>query len=250
MQNYDRMTLQVHFKEAGLPSFTTRSDRHNMDGSPAIVRLSVSERPMEYFLVDIGDDKNEVEVTNIDKEFKQVILRVKEPRRAYKAPIQPREGEKEIKYETKYTDPTEQRYLMGMDEKHLFISGLPKEKVNTVAQAHQVLKHKAVVAAEKEGRDVKRQGEYFFVPLTKAEEKELMDKKVADKSILNVRGRLQRGGHRPHFVRRMIRMRRKRKIYAQGHVAHEQHTPLHLPTWHRVYKNRETSSPGIQGFVD
>lgn len=261
MLNYDRMTLQAHFKEAGLPAMTTRSDRHNMDGTPAIVRLSVSERPTEHFLVDIGDDKNEVEVLDIDKKFRQVILRVKEPRREYKVPVPASimvykkskknlaQQIKEVKFETKYTDPTEQKYLMGMDEKHLFISGLPKEKVNTVADAHQVLKHREVVIAEKEGRKVKRQGEYFFVPMPKEEEKELIKKAdVAGKTF--VRGRLVRGGHRPHFARRLIIMRRGTKKYAQGHITHEQHEPMYLPSWHRVYRNRETSSPGIRGFVD
>ena len=185
---------------------------------------------------------------NIDKNFKQLILLVKEPKREYTVPRADRAGN--IKQIKEYTDPNERRYLMGLDERHLFISGLPEEDINTVAEAHQALKHKAVVVAEKIGKDVKRQGEYFFVPLTKTEEKELIDKVMADKRILCKRDKLQRGGRRSHFVRRIIRMRRKRKVYAQGHVTHEQHQALILPTWHRVYRNRETESPGINGFVD
>jgi len=248
----------ANFKEAGLLLSTTTS-RNTFRTNVPIVRLSITERPVEHFSVDVGDEKNIVKVLSIDEDFKQLVLLVKEPRREYKIPLAHKSNltsdyklvpKEEIHYVTKYTDPMERTYLMGMDESSLFISGLPKEKVNTVADAHQVLKHKGVVAAEKEGREVKRQGEYFFVPLTKVEEKDLLDKVVADKRILTVRGRLQRGGHRPHFVRRLMRMRRKRKVYAQGHVTHEQHIPLHLPTWHRVYRNRETESPGIFGFVD
>ncbi len=242
-----RANLLAHFKEAGLPASTTISRSTFLTNVP-IVRLSVNERPAEHFMVDVGDEKNRVEVLSIDKSFRQLVLLVKEPRREYKVPKADRDGN--IKQITEHTDPNERRYLMGLDERHLFISGLPKEDINTVAEAHQALKHKAVVEAEKIGKDIKRQGEYFFVPLTKAEEKELIDKVVADKRILCKRDKLQRGGQRSHFIRKIIRMRRKRKVYAQGHVTHEQHQPLILPTWHRVYRNRETESPGISGFVD
>jgi len=242
-----RVNLMAHFKEAGLPVSTAISRSTFLTNVP-IVRLSVNERPAEHFMVDVGDEKNRVEVLNIDKNFRQLILLVKEPRREYKVPKADRDGN--IKQIKEYTDPNERRYLMGLDERHLFISGLPREDINTVAEAHQALKHKAVVVAEKIGKDVKRQGEYFFVPLTKVEEEELIDKVVADKRILCKRDKLQRGGRRSHFARRIIRMRRKRKVYAQGHVTHEQHQPLILPTWHRVYRNRETESPGIKGFVD
>jgi len=139
---------------------------------------------------------------------------------------------------------------MGLDERHLFISGLPKENIKTVAEAHQALKHKAVAEAEGEGKKAKRQGEYFFIPLTEREEEEFLAKIDRDRKIKCKRDRLARPGHKPHFVKRLIRMRRGRKVYAQGVVSHEQHRPLVLSNWHMVYRNRETESPGISGFVD
>ena len=242
------VNLLAHFNEARLPISTIIS-RSTWRSNVPIVRLSVDERPIEHFMVDVGDEKNRVEVLNIDKSFRQLVLLVKEPKREYTVPRADRDGN--IKQIKEYTDPTERRYLMGLDERHLFISGLPKEDINTVAEAHQALKHKAVIEAEKEGKDVKRQGEYFFIPLTKEEEKEFMVKVKQEKRLRKtLRGRLQRLGHRAHFIRRMIVMRRGTKRYAQGHVTHEQHEPMYLPSWHRVYKNRETSSPGINGFVD
>lgn len=199
-------------------------------------------------MVDVGDEKNRVEVLNINKNFKQLVLLVKEPKREYTVPRADRAGN--IKQIREYTDPTERRYLMGLDEKHLFISGLPKEDINTVAEAYQALKHKAVVEAEGEGKEVKRQGEYFFIPLSEKEEEEFLGKVDRDKKIKCRKDRLSRRGHRPHFIKRLIRMRRGRKVYAQGVVSHEQHNPLILSNWHMVYRNRETESPGISGFVD
>ena len=242
-----KFSLLAHFKETGLPLSTTTS-RNTWGSNVPIVRLSINERPTEHFMVDVGDEKNRVEVLSIDKNFRQLILLVKEPKREYTIPRADNEGK--IIQIKEHTDPTERRYLMGLDEKHLFISGLPKEDVNTVAEAHQALKHRAVIEAEKQGREIKRQGEYFFVLLTAREQEELMVKMEKDKRILCKRDKLSRNRQRPHFVRRLIRMRRKRKIYAQGTVTHEQHEPLILPTWHRVYRNRETESPGISGFVD
>jgi len=192
-----------------------------------------------------------VEVLGIDGSFKQLVLLVKEPEREY---FVKKEMDGELKETKEHTDPTERRYLMGMDEKHLFISGLPKGDVSTVEEAHQVLKHAEVVKAEREGREVKRQGEYFFVPLTEKEEEDFMVKvdewkKRKGKNILR-NASLRRNGHRPHCVKRFITMRRGTKRYAQGNVTHEQHVPLYLPSWHRIYRNRETESPGISGFID
>ncbi len=243
-----RVNLLGIFKETGLPMSTTIS-RNNAIGSNApIVRLAVNERPKEHFMIDVGDEKNKVEVLNINKNFKQLVLLVKEPKRKYEVSEKDRDGN--FKQISKYTDSTERRYLMGFDEKHLFISGLPKENIGTVAEAHQALKHKAVVDAEKEGKEIKRQGEYFFIPLDEKEEEDFFEKVDRDKKIKAKRDKLSRRGQRSHFVRRLIRMRRNRKVYAQGAVTHEQHNPLILSNWHMVYKNRETESPGISGFID
>ncbi|GAH18440.1 unnamed protein product [marine sediment metagenome] len=242
-----KFNLLAHFKEAGLPLSTTTS-RNTWGSNVPIVRLSVNERPVEHFMVDVGDKKNRVEVLSIDENFRQLVLLVKEPKREYTIPRADSEGK--IIQIKEHTDPTERRYLMGLDEKHLFISGLPKEDINTVGEAHQALKHGAVVEAEGEGREVKRQGEYFFIPLTEKEEREFLAKVDGDKEIKCKKDKLSRRGQRPHFIKRLIRMRRRRKVYAHGTVTHEQHNPLILNNWHMVYRNRETESPGIGGFVD
>ena len=58
------------------------------------------------------------------------------------------------------TDDSSRKYLMGMDEKHLFICQIPETErvVNKVVGAHRGLKPKEIRGAKE-----KRQGEFFFV---------------------------------------------------------------------------------------
>ena len=80
-----RVNLLARFKEAELPISTTISRSTFLTNVP-IVRLSVNESPVEHFRVDVGDEKNRVEVLNIDKSFRQLVLLVKEPKREYTVP--------------------------------------------------------------------------------------------------------------------------------------------------------------------
>ena len=73
-----RASILGNFKEAGLPVSTSIS-RDTMFGSNVpIVRLSINENPREHFMVDVGDEKNRVEVLGIDENFKQLVLLVKD----------------------------------------------------------------------------------------------------------------------------------------------------------------------------
>ncbi len=54
-------------------------------------------------------------------------------------------------------------YLCSMDEGSYFVSRLPK-KVSSVKEAFDSLKPDAVKEAEQKGLEVKRQGEWFFIP--------------------------------------------------------------------------------------
>ena len=62
------------------------------------------------------------------------------------------------------------QYLFDCDRRELdfyrfnaFLTQLPK-KVKTIAEAYEILKPKEVLEAEKAGKNVLRQGEFFFVP--------------------------------------------------------------------------------------
>lgn len=61
------------------------------------------------------------------------------------------------------TDAQQRSYLCSLDEGRYFVSLLPKY-AETVEEAFQILKPEAVVKAEKAKLNVKRQGEWFFIP--------------------------------------------------------------------------------------
>lgn len=209
----------------------------------------------ESFVIDTGDEQNDVQVIAKDEGLKQLVLSVHEPSRE----IEMSEGfrnvnGKYIQTLRKQMTPEEKRYyLMGMDERSLFISGLPADvpdDIESVQDAYTLLKPHEVEDAENEGRRVMRQGEWFFVKMTQSEEKSMFTHVDEHPELLKRSYRLRRGGNRPHMCKQYVGLRRGKKRHAQGMITHLQHVPLRLPTWHRIYGNLETESPGVRGFVD
>ena len=122
---------------------------------------------------------------------------------------------------------------------------------------------------EVEGREVIRQGEWFFVPAPEVHE----DARVIYRNEPLSRG----GGSKPHICEELMRssgtavmvssayptgltepeykrlidtdpkarrmswrrMVRDAEVYARGDVRHRDHKTIHLDGWHRVYMNRE-----------
>jgi hypothetical protein len=156
------------------------------------------------------------------------------------------------------------KFLLGHDECHWFAAAIPGYGVRDVRTAIQSLR-----PAEVEGMKAIRQGEWFFVPVTKLTRK-----------VVNVFGNepLSRGaGSKPHICEELMRhagvsvlvssdypngiteaeynqllkdnpgasrmhwrrMVRDAEVYARGDVRHRDHKTIHLDGWHRVYMNRE-----------
>ncbi len=210
----------------------------------------------ESFVIDTGDDQNDVQVIAKDEDAKQLVLYVHEPVReieVFEKFGKDKNGDS-VRISSKQMTPEEKRYyLMGMDESSLFISGLPADvpgDIESVQDAYSLLKPHEVEDAEAEGRKVMRQGEWFFVKMLGSEKESMFEKVDVNKNLLKRNYRLRRGRNRPHMCKQFIGFRRGRKRHAQGMVTHTQHIPLRLPTWHRVYGNLETESPGVRGFVD
>lgn len=65
-------------------------------------------------------------------------------------------------------------YLNAFDDNGAFISRLQNNKVETVKEAFELMKPRFVKMAEKLGFDVRRQGEFFFIP-TEFKTKEVKD---------------------------------------------------------------------------
>lgn len=135
----------------------------------------------------------------------------------------------ELIHEAPATDTT---FLVGMDETAHFVAQLP-EKVQSVDEAHDVLKP----ALAKGVDDVKRQGEWFFVPVTNPS---IIKELTAREPLLRMESLEGNSSHSATIVNYQHRK------YALGLVVDRRkghHKTLLLPTWHRVIRNLEVNEP-------
>jgi hypothetical protein len=146
--------------------------------------------------------------------------------------------ERDYRYEVVASAPkSDQFFLVGFDEKHMFVSMLPKA-VTSVAEAHSVLAPKEV-----QGRkDVLRQGEFFFIPVTEAEIKIL----CRVRQIIECDAGIRRsdGVESDHYAMTLVEYSGHQ--FATGPISHERHEILFLNGWYRVAVNNELPNPSDQ----
>jgi hypothetical protein len=150
-----------------------------------------------------------------------------------------------------WTPDIDRRYLCGKDDRHLFIAQV--REGNTVAEAHESLRPELARQAEMRAPGlVRRQGEWFFLPLSAEERERLAAYMRARPRALKSNRSVGMGG-RPHtadavvIVDRRFRNRhreyRRPETYARGYVRHADHLTLYLDDWRRVVRNREIAAP-------
>lgn len=136
------------------------------------------------------------------------------------------------------------KFLLGMDEAHLFITELPQVgAINKVKDAHKVLKPEYIIKSEKEIRRIKRQGEWFFIPVTSEEQKRIenninfLEKKIPLEDRTN-----------PHIAEQLLNI--KEEIFVLRKIQHIEHKTLKLNGWFRVLKNTEVRTTRILDWID
>jgi len=128
-------------------------------------------------------------------------------------------------------------FLGGQDEQHLFVAQLPRAVAN-VQDAHEAL---APEIPPQYTRGVhRRQGEWFFLPITAEERSEL---NLVGPGLIRSGGlaevaRIRRHG-RQHIASQATLIEKGNRLYARGQIWHPDHAPLALRGWHRVLINRE-----------
>ncbi len=216
----------------------------------------------EYVRLWPGASDTQFEVLDADASWRQVVLRVQEPRRRYEQVIAQRWWSERAPMERLaaarggrvlrgggrhwvlelFTSAESRRYLCGFDER-LFIAQLTEG--DTVAAAHEALKPDLVRNAGSRG--VRRQGEWFFIEVTPDETIRL--EAHADRFHRAYRTREPiEDSERPHAADELVRMdlrerqgrleRRTMAAYARGTIRHADHVDLVLPRWHRIARNR------------
>lgn len=219
----------------------------------------------EYLRIWPGAADNQLEVIDADPAHRQVILRVKEARRPFvnlvwtrgRSPEQilpevEAQGGRVIAWGRgccwveAWTPSHDRRYLCGRDDVKLFITETPG--ASTVAEAHHWLKPKRVRLAEAEmPGSVLRQGEWFFVAPTQAEQEAVAARLGSDVHAPRRSEALSRGPNpRPHVADLVITLRPGHRFevrFASGTVRHVDHHPLVLPALRRVVPNTAYRAP-------
>lgn len=133
-------------------------------------------------------------------------------------------------------------YLCGQDEGQYFGVELP-EKVKTVEDAILSLMPKAI----RNVRDVERQGEWFFVPVSKSECLTISDEThcMAEHLILP----FEKGGNSHNITGGEIFISSTGKVYLSScYVCHDQHEELNLDAhWYTPIKNTAVRSVSQEG---
>ena len=187
------------------------------------------------------------------------------------------------------------RFLCGHDEREWFVAAVPGG-ASTVLQAKEALKPSIVrtqlnrfkvpnrLRNRRKNAAFRRQGEWFFVPVTGWNPDRINEKFVLRNEPL------RRGTGKPHIVEHLFRiagevvyvcskhpggmteaqyrrlvqnrpaaaqwgwqvLRRNPRVYAKGHVRHSDHATILLPDWHRVVMNTETETEAMRNvaFID
>ena len=232
-----------------------------------ISRFSSGRHREERFRLWLGGAGNRVEVQGVERHLSQLVLMIHEPRRRFEvaigpfAPVPPglrvvrEEGRR--RWVEQWTDDAKRHFLCGKDEQHLFVAQLPRA-VSTVRQAHETLRNPRLDAAERDSpsRTV-RQGEWFFVALTPAEEASVTARVGARAIVRRNAGlaqvaRVGRRG-RPHVAQETVALltepEHATRVYVRGAVRHPDHRTVFFHTWRRVFANSEVQASAAQGVL-
>jgi len=287
-------SLERKFEEAGLGLKVLSEPIRGGGGQIAeIVQLDIGRRlngsrRTEFFRVWKGNEGNRVEVLNIDKKLKQLVLLVHEPKREFEMEMRISSYEKkrlggdnwlnvwlfntgakkeDVVRVTKSsvimrqsTSSSKRHFLLGVDERQLFIAQLARG-VSAVREAHASLGSTALTLAEGKQRGrTKRQGEWFFLNVSAAECETL--RSAAKKGLVQKKVPIGTGGN-PHVADELVHITPKLlrhgfsvhgrdDVYVRGKIRHVDHKTISFKAWRKVIRNNEggggSSSPSSGVF--
>jgi len=241
--------IKKYFEKAKLSLSLTDTPIANLRDATDIFQMTIDDsHPVahsERFRIFPGKG-TDVRVIDLDARKSQLLLYVKEPKRRFTEVNYDRKLHKNVET-TRETPEGIRRYLIGKDERHLFISELPDRsgKVNKVEDAFRILKPYEVKDRKKRKKvKIHRQGEWFFIEATPEELQEINEniKLVESKRPIVT---MRQG--KPHIAEYILRI--ADKIFVRGKIRHEDHKTREFFTWQRVFRNTERISNTF-GWID
>jgi hypothetical protein len=284
-------------------------------GGREIVQIDIQRKikgstRQEWFRIFPGHEDNRIEVVGTDKRIGQLVLMVHEPPREFEeivptatlSHVQKRDPdnwlallckennfrEADVKIQRSFkgrasvvsvkrkTSSQKRHFLVGLDERQLFIAQLPKA-VSTVRDAHVSLKRTELILAEGKMGKATRQGEFFFVPTTAAERAKIETGLLKNLIVVehqapigpflsgNMRGgkKIRQVRGNPHTADDLIVIPgdpplggtwavRSRELFIRGKVRHVDHETVSFSQWVKVILNAEPNAGqalGV-GWVD
>ena len=262
-------------------------------GVSEIVQIDIGRnvrgtRRDEWFEIFPGHPSNRIEVLNVDLKSNQLVLFVEEPARTFEVERNTwslkaaRRLEKQLKdSRTKYrkvkntfyieekTSGDKRHFLMGVDERQLFIAQL-RDPVSTVDAARRSLGSTVQFHEGKRKMTPGRQGEWFFVKATRQQEEEIERLISRNQTVIQLKKSIgeihggRRGGN-PHTADEIVVVHgsqmsrpegtnfpiRGRQVFIRGCVRHVDHKTVKYSRWHEVIANHEgaTSSGSASGIT-
>jgi len=277
---------------------TTNDDIFQMD----VGRKVVGTRRTEWFEIWPGHDDNKIQILDIDHNLNQILLLVHEPERIFETEERKQTGKWGTKpvdrryrlnelgidfRETKThfiiiekTTPLVRHFLMGVDERQLFVAQLISGTTN-INEARKQLGSTVKFHEGVRKMSPKRQGEWFFLKTT-MEQEDIIDSFIQKNKawIVNKANIGQYAGRptgNPHVADELIvitddkatierlgwsKGRRKRnpkgtlpvrynQVYVRGKIRHIDHKTLKYTHWYQVILNNEgATESATQSWID
>lgn len=244
--------LKKWFDKAKVPAKIERNPMNSITRSvnnQDIFQMNIDIRgkknKREYFRIYYGHPENDIRVVDTDSKNQQVILLVNEPGREYT--VKTWDSKKtDWVYHTQKSPNFLRKYLMGMDESHLFIAELPNNlgPINKIKDAHKILKPNNVLEKEKNTNRIKRQGEWFFIPATLKEFELIEENSILIEKKIQLGSNDLRSGN-THITDQLININENQ--FVRGKITHVEHKTLKLQGWFKVMRNNETRTSAISG---
>jgi len=274
--------LVKQFTRAGLELELLREPLRRGGNTEEIVQLDVGRRfrgssRAEWFRLFPGHPDNRVLVQGTDRSHRQLVLFVEEPARSFELNEPKRIHERRsaaarrlspavIVGQTKRhwvvrrkTSADKRHYLMGVDERQLFIAQLTSG-CSTVAAAHRLLGQTVQLAeGRRRGSSLDRQGEWFFLE-TSAVAREHIERmlrgcRAVVQRKIPIGAFAGRAGGNPHVADELVVLYddmipegsrlehgfavRSRQVFVRGGVRHVDHRTVRFLQWREVVGNNE-----------